>query len=95
MELTREEVDALEVSIRLQLGNIAKSRQLTESVLVHGPTVLSLIAAAKELGALRSALAHLSDCNFCLDSPDYRSTLDPGDIVESALMNGWEPVNGH
>lgn len=47
------ELDELEASIKKQLADIAASRQLTESVLVHGPTVLSLIAAARELDERR------------------------------------------
>lgn len=53
---TKEELDALERHVSGQLRDIRQSRQLTETVGVHGPTVLSLIAAARELKTYRRAL---------------------------------------
>lgn len=70
MEPTKEELDALERHVSAQLRDIRQSRQLTETVGVHGPTVLSLIAAARELEARWTSTrgndeiprSHCADC---------------------------------
>lgn len=95
-KLTAEELDNLESHVKLQR---AFGEVVPDVVYFKGATALSLIAAARELEELKSALVFLCEKDASVEVVDKDGNhslccTEPQPLQEMAKSLGWEPTNG-
>lgn len=59
---------------------------------LHETTAHELLAAARRLAELESALEFLRDGGFCCEGPDYREVLHADDMMALATQHGWPGI---